>query len=598
MILKELCDFYDRLETEAKENPRIDIPAFGWSVEKVDWELVIDDDGHVLEFVPLVLKDAAPKMTYQLLQVPEHGGRSGNNPAPYFLCDNAKYFFGLDKECGERRHSNSRLFHEKVLAGCDHPAARAVLRFFESSYGATFCSDEQREKLADGKLFIFRYAPQMTRVHEIPEIRACWEAYRSRPKKGERIGQCLVYGETTSLARLFPQVTGLPGAQTAGASLVSFNFDACESYGKKKTDNASISEKAAFKAGAALKYVLGNRERRISLGDTLVTFWADRDATKEDMLLMSLLGGAVNSEDRETLDAIHNAFVCMKQGLPIMDDFDLRAHYCILGISPTAARLSVRFFERDTLGTLLVHFSQYLQDISMVDVKDAPFRSLLLQTAPQGKNENIPSTLISSFFFAMIHGKEFPLALQELLLSRMRADHASSNRWDLGQRAALFKGCLVRRSRRRLGNDHKEMIDMALSRDNTNIGYLLGRMFAVMESAQQMAVGTDTNATIRDRYMTAASTTPRRVFPSLMAGCETHLGTLRKKKPGLYWKLGNELDEIIGLMPGDGLLPKTLDVDDQMRFFIAFHQERVDLLSSKGKGVSAESGSLDEIDKE
>lgn len=597
MILKELCDLYDRLEEEAQNDPSIGIPCFGWSIEKVEWELVIDDDGAVVEVVPLAQKTASSEQDHQLLQVPAHAGRS-SNIAPYFLCDNAKYFFGLEERGGERKHKSSQLLHEDLLSGCDHPAARAVLRFFESSFGAPYCSDAQREALAAKGLIVFRYARQMVRVHEIPEIKTLWEEYYSRPKKNQPIGQCSVYGEKAPLARLFPQVTGLPGAQSAGASLVSFNFDASESYGKKQAINASISEKAAFAAGAALKYVLGNRERRISLGDTFVTFWADRPAPKEDMLLMSMFGGASSAEDQAALDVIQDAFTRMRKGLPVSNEFDLNTHYCILGISPNAARLAVRFFERDSLGAFLEHFSQYLQDIAMVDVKNAPFRSLLLQTAPQGKGDNVPSSLISSFFFAMIRGREFPLALQELLLSRMRADHASNNPWDLGRRAALLKGCLVRRLRRRSDVDQKEMIGMALSKENTNIGYLLGRMFAVMESAQRMAVGAETNATIRDRYMTAASMTPRRVFPTLMAGCETHLGTLRKKHHGMYWKLGDELDEICKLMPGDGMLPKTLDADDQMRFFIAFHQERVSLFDPKVKNDDAEANQPDESDKE
>lgn len=138
---------------------------------------------------------------------------------------------------------------------------------------------------------------------------------------------------------------------------------------------------------------------------------------------------------------------------------------------------------------------------------------------------------------------------------------------------------------------------MALNKENTNIGYLLGRLFAVMELAQLKAVGTDINTTVRDRYMTAASMTPRRVFPTLMAGCETHLGTLRKKKHWMFRKLENELDEICKLMPGDGMLPKTLDADDQMRFFIAFHQERVSL-DPKTKNDDAETNHPDEPDKE
>lgn len=122
---------------------------------------------------------------------------------------------------------------------------------------------------------------------------------------------------------------------------------------------------------------------------------------------------------------------------------------------------------------------------------------------------------------------------------------------------------------------------MALNRENNNIGYLLGRLFAVMERAQQGALG-DTNATIRDRYIGAASSTPERVFQPLLRGCQAHLGALHKQKRGLAIKLEKEMDEIVGsLFPGEGPLPKTLDMDEQGAFFIGYYQERYDLWHTK-----------------
>lgn len=110
---------------------------------------------------------------------------------------------------------------------------------------------------------------------------------------------------------------------------------------------------------------------------------------------------------------------------------------------------------------------------------------------------------------------------------------------------------------------------MALNGENKNVGYLLGRLFAVMERAQQGALG-DTNATIRDRYIGAASSTPARAFQPLLRGSQAHLSAIRKNNE--YWllrPLESEFDEIVGeLLPGGGdLLPKTLGMDEQGAFF-------------------------------
>lgn len=141
---------------------------------------------------------------------------------------------------------------------------------------------------------------------------------------------------------------------------------------------------------------------------------------------------------------------------------------------------------------------------------------------------------------------------------------------------------------------------MALNRENKNVGYLLGRLFAVMERAQQGALG-DTNATIRDRYIGAASSTPSRVFQPLLRGCQTHLSTLRKNNK--YWLLRlleNEFDEIVGeLLPGnEGSLPKTLDMDEQGAFFIGYYQERNALWHSKDTKAVVGTASEDNDDSE
>lgn len=579
MILQELSGFYSRL---LEDPDAVDIAPAGWSRERVAWEVVIDDAGAVLGVVPLSSGGGKKVKPYRELTVPAHTGRSGKNPAPYFLCDNAKYLFGMDERAGKRRFSDAHALHEEVLAECDAPAAKAVLAFFRRGI-QTGCLDEADcAALAEGRNIVFRYQESGRLVHESEPVRDAWDAYRAREQEGIVKGQCGVTGKSGPLARLFPQVTGIPGAQSSGASLVSFNFPASESYGKSQAYNASISEDAAFAAGSALKYLMADSSHCIRMGGSIVIFWADRKATNEDHLVFSMLGGVLTAEDAETVQRLGETFSRMRSGLPIENEFDLDVGYCVLGISPNAARLSVRFFERSTLGALAENFAWYLRDIDMVGLRTSAIGLLLLQTAAQGKRESLPSTLVNSSYTAMLTGAAFPIALQQLVLSRMRADHGQNNPWDMSQRAALLKACLVRRQRL-LGKKvtEEERIGMALNQKNVNPAYLWGRLFAVMERAQQVAVG-DTNATIVDRYVGAACTTPQRVFGSLYRGCRIHMGAVRKKMPGFAIRLEKEIDEIMEALPGDGALPRVLDSDGQAAFFIAYHQERESLWSSKG----------------
>lgn len=596
MILTELTILYDRLAADPDHADDIAHP--GWSLDKVAWALVIDEGGEVLQLVPLVV-DGGQK--YQLLRVPEHVGRSGKYPTPYFLCDKASYLLGLDEKNGEGNRERSRALHERVLEGCDDVGARAVLAFFSRPNPAADLSEAEREALQSGGMVVLCLQRPSRRVCERSAIRQAWERYRQQEvDEGQVSGWCSVTGRKGPLARLFPQVTGIPGAQSSGASLVSFNFDASESYGKSQAYNASLSPDVAFKAGSALKYLLGNRERRTRVGDIIVTFWTDAPAPIEDSFLAQILGATRSAEDKDTRDALDLALSEMRRGIPLTT-LDPKVGYCILGVAPNAARLAVKFFERGTFGQLAERYGQYLRDIEMTRVKSVSMRQLLLQTAPLGKDDNIPKTLFTRCFSAMLDGDEFPRALDQLVVARMRADHATRNSWDLGQRAAILKACLVRRHRKRgvvLGET--EEIGMDVNKGCTNEAYALGRLFAVMERAQRADLG-DTNTTIRDCYLGAASATPARVFPPLMRNYEAHHGALRKKKPGLAYLLDREFGEIMASLgtgeSPNGLFPKVLDQDDQNAFFIGFYQELwVPLKAAGSSGDNSTDESVSETD--
>ena len=58
---------------------------------------------------------------------------------------------------------------------------------------------------------------------------------------------------------------------------------------------------------------------------------------------------------------------------------------------------------------------------------------------------------------------------------------------------------------------------MSLNEQSTTPAYVLGRLFAVLESAQiEAAKPTKLNSTIKDRYFTSACASPASVFPMLL----------------------------------------------------------------------------------
>ncbi len=576
MILQELCGLYQRMA----DDPDSDVPDMGWSIEKVVWEIIIRLDGTIVRVLPLVTGSGNDAENYLQMQVPMHEARS-SGAKPYFCCDNASRLFG-------KYRSASRELHEQVLRECNNAEAQALLLFFRPDNPLGDIDAATVKAISDGGLMVFRLLHADHYIHDIPAVQNAWKQYYDASADA-RTGFCSVTGERAPLARLFLQISGLPGAQSSGASLVSFNFDASESYGAKKTHNASLSIRAAFESGTMLKMLLGDRKRRISFGNTFVIFWANRSAPHEESVVLQLLGGRLSSEDELTLQKIEEMLRAIRAGKTELPYLDFETHFCILGISPNASRLSVRFFYQSTFGDLVSNYGQYLEDIGMTGVKSTSLGNLLKQLAPEGKQDKIPSTLISRSFSALVSGEAFPEALEQLLLMRMRADHGKNNSWDIGQRASLLKGCLVRKRRKKgVVIMEENRIDMELNAENQSIGYLLGRLFAVLERTQIAALD-NVNASIRDKYIGAAATTPARVFSTLLRGYETHLSTLRKKdggaKQGLASMLDRELNTIVAhISTKSPALPKTLSTDEQAEFYIAFHQEQAYLWQGKGSG--------------
>lgn len=575
MILQELANLYDRLAAD----PEIKIPGMGWSVENVSYRIRIDDNGRTTGVIPYVVGEGKEQRRFVKRIVPEHASRT-SGIQPFFLCDNGCYLFGLGKTRGEEKFSASAALHKKVLAESNNPAARAVLAFFDRGPQAYELSSDDAGVIAS-TFVVLEYAPENKLIHEMPDIARLWDLYRAATANADATkGQCAITGEHGSIARLYPQVTGFPGAQSAGASLVSFNCSAFESYGKRGTYNASISETAAFKSGTALRYLSKDDSHRVSIGDSLFICWTDGPILRPTGVITALLGfkqerNGSRAEDARALDQVRGDLQSIRQGYAPMPSVPSTKFYMV-GVAPNAARLSIRYFKVESYGKLAENLIQYLNDIEMVDVKPTSLKSLLRQTAPLGEGAAIPSTLLHGCFDAMLGGSLFPRALQASVLTRMRADHASRNRWDMGQRAALLKGCLNRQIRKNGAAGEKEYT-VSLDRENANQGYVLGRLFAVIERAQRAALGDGVNATVRDKYIGAASTTPARVFPRLLANCQNHLSKIEKMpgKRGMAVGIQKDLDEIVGKLNGnDGLFPRTLGMNDQGAFFIGYYQQR------------------------
>ncbi|MDO4183188.1 MAG: type I-C CRISPR-associated protein Cas8c/Csd1 [Coriobacteriia bacterium] len=575
-VLNDLVLYYD----QKAEDPIDALPKRNRSRERVCWEFCLNDSGELVSVVPLSQEGSKKRGTDML--VPEHITRS-SGVSPYFLVDKSAYFLGLDAKRGEKLYAAASELHHTVLDGVDDPGAIAVLAFFDAEPSSHAISQELLEQLTGDSAFIaFRFLPDGTLVHERSDVLDAWDEYCNCDTQGLPI-HCSVTGKVDIAATLFPQVSGFPGATSAGASLVSFNKDAFCSYGRSSNDqcvNAQITAETAFKAGTALNYLVKTPGHRVSIAADQMIFWTDAESTECDELAQLIFNldkqFSANKEDAAKLEEIKHKLQQIRKGVPIEGlQRDTRFH--LLSVAPNAGRLSARFYEVGTMGQLEDNFRLYLQDTEMVglrgqSLRPGSFNYYLRLTAAFNESSNIPSTLLSNTMRAALKGFPLPDALYQGALQRMRVDKgfvrsSRAPRDVSGDRAALMRAYLIRKARHSKNSDKERSLTVALNEDNTNVGYLLGRLFAILEKAQKDAV--NPSATIRDRYIGAASSNPSTVFPQLLKTAQYHIS---KANSSVY--IDRLIQSVMDKIDGTGGLPKTLGYDDQGMFFIGYYQQK------------------------
>ncbi|WP_254460229.1 type I-C CRISPR-associated protein Cas8c/Csd1 [Xanthomonas sacchari] len=590
MILSALADYYQRL----LDDPESDIAAPGYSQQNIGYTVVLAVDGSVVS-VHDEHRVEGKKRLAKAMRVPQPEKRTAGIKSN-FLWDKSSYVLGVSASSkrSEQEHAAFKALHQQALADSEDPGLKALLAFLATwspeRYADHPAFAPHGETLLDANL-AFKLESDPGHLHERPAARAAWDRQQGQDAGGVS-GLCLVSGTMAPLARLHPAIKGVKDAQSSGASIVSFNLEAFTSYGKQQGENAPISQQAAFAYTTAANHLLrrdAHNRQRVQIGDTTVVFWAEartvaQAQNAEDVVAALMCGG--DSEDTGIADGratrrLERVLKQVRQALPLRDlddGLDDAARIFVLGLAPNASRLSIRFWETQTLAGFAKRLADHYDDLTLLPPawKRAPTPAYLaLQTAPiygehgKPKAEDVSPLLAGELSRAVLAGTRYPQSLLGSIVMRFRAD---------GQltplRIALCRAVLARDARLKkqqgLSTDHKEP-PMSLDTGNTDPGYLLGRLFASLENLQRAALGDRINATIRDRYYGAASATPASIFPVLLRSAQNHFGKLRKEKAGLAVNLEKEIGQIVDALPPS--FPRSLPIQEQGRFAIGYYHQ-------------------------
>ncbi|MFZ5877179.1 MAG: type I-C CRISPR-associated protein Cas8c/Csd1 [Nitrospirota bacterium] len=586
MILQALYDYYQR---------KSDLPRPGFELKEIPFIIELDRDGTVTQIEDTRTLEDKRKRSKAFL-VPQ-GVKKSVNVAANLLWGNAEYVLGTpdskklekSKEKGKEADYRRRLddMHDAFVAllkslpdaASTDDGIRAVTKFCEnrSRQNLDRFGETWEEITTTNPNLSFRLQSDVDLVCQRPAIVRAISNLTDLSSSG---GVCLVTGALDRITRLHPPIKGVWGAQTSGANIVSANLDAFNSYGKQQGANSPVGGLATFAYTTALNYLLArDSKQRIQVGDATTVFWANRPTALEDRFLDIFEEPPKDDPDRN-VRALKALYDTPQQGVAPARDAVTR--FFVLGLAPNAARIAIRFWQVGTVEDMAGHIKNHFDDLKIVH---SPFEKpalslfrLLVSTAVQGEAKSIPPTLGGEVMRSILGGLPYPGSLLQAVIRRARAEQGKKDK-RTGKRAenityataAVIKACLNRQIRSTTTSEKE--LTVSLDPSNRNSGYRLGRLFAVLEKVQEEA-SPGINATIRDRFYGAASSTPVAVFANLMKLKNHHLAKLENQGRRV------NLERLIGeIMDGVNDFPSHLSLADQGRFAIGYYHQRQSFFS-------------------
>lgn len=575
MILHALTQYYQRkAESDGGVAPE------GFENKEIPFIIVIDKQGKFIQLEDTRELKNKKKVARTFL-VPKGLGRSGSKSyeVSNLLWDHYGYVLAYAGEKGQeqadKQHASfTANVNELKQALPDDAGVAAVAAFLASA--------EEKSKVMQaanwaecakvkGCNLSFRLVDEA--VDLVCQSKAV-QAYVSQANQAQSDnipkGICLVTGKLAPIARLHNPVKGV---NAKPAPFTSVNLSAFESYGKEQGFIFPVGEQVMFEYTTALNTLLAG-ENRFRIGDVTAICWSAKPTPLEEYLASLISGGGKDNPDAH-IDAVKSLYKSLYNGK--YTEPDGKEKFYLLGLSPNSARIVVRFWHETTVAALSESIAAWYDDLQMVRGENSPYPEymplprLLGNLVLDGKMENLPSDLIAQVTDAALNNRVLPVSLLQAALRRNKAEQKITY-----GRASLLKAYINRAIRAGRLKNMKELT-MSLDRNRQDIGYVLGRLFAVLEKTQDEA-NPGLNATIADRYFGSASSTPIAVFGTLIRLSKHHLSKLNTEKyRGKRIFLEKLFQEIIGKIDN---FPNHLDINHQVLFGIGYYHQKQDFFQS------------------
>lgn len=569
-MIKALYDY-----NEILSNKKDDYPKYRQSRVKVEAAIILTEDGELKDFISLEYdKVDAKGRVYEekpFKNVPFQKTRS-SGICPYFLCDKAEYLLGINPVDGtvkEDYFDASVKLHKDIIGDADGKCAKAIVSFF---------TKWNPQKAIDNEIikgYCFKGGLMLFRVDNEDSIEdsLLWDKWAFYFDKGlHKQAMCPIVKKVLPEGGIHPKIKNLMGGSGTGASLISFNQKAFESYGMKNNSNSRMSDYAVFAYTTALNYLLSNNSSKFFISNITFVCWADSADDAYSDFFKSFMENEKITITQEKLELMMKQ---LQRGIPIEYDessIDPQSTFYILGMVPNNGRVSVVFYEENSFGKLLDNVAAHYERLKIVGSERILYPKVILKDllSKEQKEDDLPRWLVSDFLSSIFNNRRYPDSIFIKLISRVMADKNVSI-----PRISMIKAFLIKNSSNlRI----KEVTQMKLNNQSDYQPYVLGRLFAVLEKIQKTA---NDASTIKDRFFDSACATPSIAFPSAISLANKHMKQIERDKPGCAFYLEKQLEEIMVLITET--FPSHLTLEEQGALLIGYYHQINSMNKTKEK---------------
>jgi CRISPR-associated protein Csd1 len=611
MLLQALCDY-------ARSRKLLNDLAF--AEKTVRWIIDLDGQGRLIGQGPI---DTSPDGKHgKVFSCPRTSKNKNAGGVAEFLADGLAALFGQDadpkkldklpeakRKAREANNAGKRQAFQSLVAGCarEIPSVQACLRFLDGVQDVPpFLRMQDGEWLltpATGnpvKLgsdnFTFRVAGRL--LLEDEAVRSWWrkqyQAEIEETATNAAKGRCIVTGKAAQpiLETHTIKIMRVPGGQATGASLVSFDKSAFQSYGFEKSRNCPTSQDAADAYCTALNALIGSDDTSLRVGNTVLCFWA-KETHEAGSLMARLLH---RPKPQLVAGFLKSPWSGLEKEPPKSDVF-----YSV-ALKGCAGRIAVSQWIQEPVDQAARNLQRWFADLRLSaprrppspqgkkspakgDARDEfnPLSVFWLSKAtvraskPGSTPEDPRPETVTQLYRAAVGGNAPSLTLLPAILRNLCTQLADKNYRPLfdESRFSLLK-LILNRNRK----DSDMEIKSTLTADTTDPAYNCGRLLAVLSATQRKAQGYPKGFSgVAERYFSSASISPASVFPMLLQLNRHHLDKIRKMGDGNAYEEVAIRDILSRLRPdGDKPpeFPPHLTLQGQGRFAIGFYQQQAE----------------------